>query len=834
MHRIQLRLAASVAAVGLLGALPSVGWADLNEGLIANWCFDACTANDCWDALNGTNYGATCVPWAPGNAFEFTGTDIVRFIPGSWDSAISDAFTIAGRVKWYGPNAFGRASVIFDGRDDSWDQAGLWFGVDVPGTFRLHMNQSGSTIDGVSTVPSDGTPTHLAIVFDGPNNLLRAFFNGQPDSSASTSAIYHDSDHQPAIGNNHWAPGDGQWATFNGVIDELRLYSRALSAEEIAQLAGGCACPSSPELSTWNDDANRDHNNCYNHATNRMNGEFVQPGVGGGDPIDYDAIGECNEDGTIPDGFAAFAAAVALGAQADCVELLSSDASVDPDDLEVPEGSCLVAAVAGCIPNLIYVGGDPACAFGPDYHWFRRNNDGTWSHKPGKDFARTEDDLAAPITNPAVLVDEVSEPHWDFNEDGTIDAYVDVNNNGQFDAGRTYYAKFCGWFAYRDAAPGPCNEGGGPNVHGSGDPPPRGLNHVPPGTLRVIETGASGVQYGWDITDPAEIAGLVGQYFGALTPIDAPDWQAQVGYHGFVLQAEAGVLGAVAGLWTEEDEVQIAVQAGALRITTYPGYSDEVFVSWYADSSCLEQSLLTDAATQLRLLESGVGQPGAPEGPAAGLVGTAYTFAAWTTDPECDAVYYRFDWGDGQQTEWLGPYASGERVEAAHAWGTAGPYEVKVQAKDEWACMSRWSAGSLVFVADLMATVDVAPDVLNPNAQGVWIACYIELAEGYDVANIDVGSVVLNQSVPAAPWPYEVGDYDHDGIADLMVKFDRQQVLAILPPGDAVEVLITGQVGEETFGGTDTVRVLPKTGLKSESPNQPQQALSSPVATGLE
>jgi hypothetical protein len=106
------------------------------------------------------------------------------------------------------------------------------------------MNQTGSTIQSLNTVPADAYPTCLVIAFDGAADSLRAYFNGQPDATVTTSAVYHDSNHHPAIGNNHWAPGDHQWAPLNGVIDELRIYDRALEASEICQLYSDGAPPS--------------------------------------------------------------------------------------------------------------------------------------------------------------------------------------------------------------------------------------------------------------------------------------------------------------------------------------------------------------------------------------------------------------------------------------------------------------------------------------------------------------------------------------------------------------------------------------------------------------
>lgn len=45
----------------------------------------------------------------------------------------------------------------------------------------------------------------------------------------------------------------------------------------------------------------------------------------------------------------------------------------------------------------------------------------------------------------------------------------------------------------------------------------------------------------------------------------------------------------------------------------------------------------------------------------------------------------------------------------------------------------------------------------------------------------------------AEPWPTEIGDHDGDGIPDLMVKFDRSAVQALLEPGEEVNLTITGR-----------------------------------------
>jgi hypothetical protein len=83
--------------------------------------------------------------------------------------------------------------------------------------------------------------------------------------------------------------------------------------------------------------------------------------------------------------------------------------------------------------------------------------------------------------------------------------------------------------------------------------------------------------------------------------------------------------------------------------------------------------------------------PPAPAGPIEGFIGTLYSFSSVTTDPNGDKIYYFFDWGDGTNSGWVGPYTSGTMAIATHAWPTAGVYLVKVKAKDENGAETVWS-----------------------------------------------------------------------------------------------------------------------------------------------
>lgn len=108
----------------------------------------------------------------------------------------------------------------------------------------------------------------------------------------------------------------------------------------------------------------------------------------------------------------------------------------------------------------------------------------------------------------------------------------------------------------------------------------------------------------------------------------------------------------------------------------------------------------------------------------------------------------------------------------------------------------------------MTATVDINPDTLSLKSKGKWITAYIELPEGYNVAEIDVPATLLNDTVPVdIDGPIGIGDYDEDGIGDLRVKFDRQEVIALLNVGE-VTLTITGEVNGIPFEGSDTIRVI--------------------------
>jgi hypothetical protein len=84
--------------------------------------------------------------------------------------------------------------------------------------------------------------------------------------------------------------------------------------------------------------------------------------------------------------------------------------------------------------------------------------------------------------------------------------------------------------------------------------------------------------------------------------------------------------------------------------------------------------------------------PAVPSGAASALAGTSMAFATAATDPNGDALQYRFDWGNGALSEW-------GAASQTTIWPAAGQYSVRAQARDAMGMESAWSAGLPVTIS---------------------------------------------------------------------------------------------------------------------------------------
>lgn len=109
------------------------------------------------------------------------------------------------------------------------------------------------------------------------------------------------------------------------------------------------------------------------------------------------------------------------------------------------------------------------------------------------------------------------------------------------------------------------------------------------------------------------------------------------------------------------------------------------------------------------------------------------------------------------------------------------------------------------------ATVDIKPETLNLKSEGQYVTAYIELPAGeWGLEGIDVSSLRLNETIEPAECRPATGDYDADGIPDLMVKFSREALCGVLSAGKQT-IALTGTFKDGAdLTGEDTIRVLAK------------------------
>ena len=76
--------------------------------------------------------------------------------------------------------------------------------------------------------------------------------------------------------------------------------------------------------------------------------------------------------------------------------------------------------------------------------------------------------------------------------------------------------------------------------------------------------------------------------------------------------------------------------------------------------------------------------PSVPNSPSSGYTQTNYSFSTTASDPDGDALEFRYDWGDGSISHW-------GAASQSHSWAAVGIFCVKAQAKDSNGALSGWS-----------------------------------------------------------------------------------------------------------------------------------------------
>jgi len=192
------------------------------------------------------------------------------------------------------------------------------------------------------------------------------------------------------------------------------------------------------------------------------------------------------------------------------------------------------------------------------------------------------------------------------------------------------------------------------------------------------------------------------------------------------------------------------------------------------------------------------------DGPYFGAVGEEIIFNASDSYDynDNDTLQYRWDFdNDGDwDTNWsFDPIAT-------YAWDDEYSGIVVVEVTDtEYTD----NDSTTITVRIVEATIVFDPETLNLISLGKPVTVYIELPQDYDVHDINISTILLNGVIPAEISPWEIDDEDEDGIPDLMIKFNRSSVQAILKVGESESIVITGAFNDGIpFGGDDRIRTI--------------------------
>lgn len=223
-------------------------------------------------------------------------------------------------------------------------------------TLRLTGAPSKLPYSSLSTMPLAPNRWHhvaVAVAVARSTGTVQFYIDGNEAGSWPLQAdLYSNTDAPLSIGR----AVDGT-AYFNDRLDEVHLYNRALSVDEIATVMA----PGYPlyEPSAWNG-GSVTMNNCYNYANNKRTNTFAQPGRASGE--------------------------TAVGMSCAVVHAAAIRDGLEP--ITDPYGPSHKNAVALMV------------APGADFHWYRRDGFGTWSRKPGPPPATHLDNSGSPIYAP--------------------------------------------------------------------------------------------------------------------------------------------------------------------------------------------------------------------------------------------------------------------------------------------------------------------------------------------------------------------------------------------------------------------------------------------------
>ena len=178
----------------------------------------------------GTASGTTIVDGKYGKARSFNGSNSYTEIPHSSSLNLSTAITVEA---WVNPAAT-KYNMISSKADDGSGNNDWYFALGSGGCVGslISFYWSGSGWICGTTNVSNNVWTHVAVTWDG--SAVNLYFNGNSNRAPFSLSGARATNAAPVRIGSYQSGADT--TNFNGIIDEVRVYNRALSSAEISDL----------------------------------------------------------------------------------------------------------------------------------------------------------------------------------------------------------------------------------------------------------------------------------------------------------------------------------------------------------------------------------------------------------------------------------------------------------------------------------------------------------------------------------------------------------------------------------------------------------------------
>jgi hypothetical protein len=121
------------------------------------------------------------------------------------------------------------------------------------------------------------------------------------------------------------------------------------------------------------------------------------------------------------------------------------------------------------------------------------------------------------------------------------------------------------------------------------------------------------------------------------------------------------------------------------------------------------------------------------DGPTYGDPGVEYEYTFVIDDPEGDQTWFQIDWGNGDITDWEGPYDPGTVVTKSHTWTYEDLFDVKTKSRDRWGD-SWWSQAYPVRIGNWPP---FAPEISGPKSGKTnQVLTYTFVAEDFEEEDV--------------------------------------------------------------------------------------------------